>query len=79
MVEVLHSIHGLKKEDLARVETIEHRGDNYRVLDPVVMLKAKAANVRDINQDGPPPRHDREHLQLVARCVPLYLRDVHQI
>ena len=43
LVEVLHSVHGLDKSDLARVETLEHRGHQYRVLDPVVMLKAKAA------------------------------------
>ena len=78
LVEVLHSVHGLEKSDLARVETVEHRGHQYRLLDPVVMLKAKAANVRDLKQDDTPPRHDRLHLQLVARCVPLYLREVHQ-
>ena len=78
LVEVLHSVYGLEKSDLARVETVEHRGHQYRLLDPVVMLKAKAANVRDLKQDDTPPRHDRLHLQLVARCVPLYLREVHQ-
>ena len=78
LVEVLHSVHGLEKSDLARVETVEHRGHQNRVLDPAVMLKAKAANVRDLKQDDTPPRHDRLHLQLIARCVPLYLRDVHQ-
>ncbi len=78
LVEVLHSVHGLDRSDLARVETVEHFGNRYRLLDPVVMLKAKAANVRDIKQDDDPPRHDRLHLQLVARCVPLYLRDAHQ-
>jgi hypothetical protein len=78
LVEVLHSVHGLEKTDLARVETVEHRGYHYRLLDPVVMLKAKAANVRDLKQDDTPPRHDRLHLQLIARCVPLYLRDVHR-
>jgi hypothetical protein len=78
LVEVLHSVHGLDKEDLAHVETIEHRGNQYHLLDPIVMLKAKAANVRDLKQDGEPPRHDRQHLKLIARCVPLYLADVHQ-
>lgn len=77
LVEVLHSVHGLDREDLSHVETIEHRGFQYRLLDPIAMLKAKAANVRDIRQDDVPPRHDRQHLQLIARCVPPYLRDVH--
>lgn len=77
LVEVLHSVHGLDQADLAHAETIEHQGHHYRLLDPIVMLKAKAANVRDIKQDDEPPRHDREHLHLIARCVPLYLREVH--
>lgn len=79
LVEVLHSVHGLDQADLAHVETIVHRGNHYRLLDPIVMLKAKAANVRDIKQDDTPPRHDRAHLQLLARCLPLYLRDVHEL
>jgi len=79
LVEVLHSVHGLDASDLLHVETIRYAGGEYRVLDPIVMLKAKAANVRDIKQDGVPPRHDREHLQLIARCFPVYLRKMHEI
>jgi hypothetical protein len=41
------------------------------------LLKSKAANVRDFDQIGPPVRHDRTHLQLIALCFPLYLRRVH--
>lgn len=78
LVEVLHSVNGLEPADLAHVETVRYAGVEYRVLDPVVMMKAKAANVRDIKQDGNPPRHDREHLQLLARCVPIYLRKIHE-
>lgn len=77
LVEVLHSVNGLDKEDLKHAAYVKVQGVTYRALDPVTMLKAKAANVRDIAQDGPAPRHDRAHLQLLARCVPLYLRDVH--
>lgn len=78
LVEVLHSVHGLDHEDLGHVETLEHHGHQYHLLDPIVMLKAKAANVRDFKQDDIPLRHDRQHLQLLARCVPYYLREVHQ-
>lgn len=78
LVEVLHSVHGLDSSDLKRAASIEVGNVVYRVLDPVVMLKAKAANVRDLPQAGDVPRHDRPHLHLLARCVPLYLRDVHQ-
>jgi hypothetical protein len=42
------------------------------------MLKAKAYNVRHFKQDDDPPRHDREHLELIAKCFPEYLREVHQ-
>ncbi len=78
LVEILHSVHGLDKADLAASAYIESEGVVYRVLDPVAMLKAKAANVRDIDQVGPPLRQDRMHLQLIARCVPDFIRDVHR-
>lgn len=78
LVEVLHDVHGLESADLAHVETVRLNGIEYKVLDPIVMLKAKAANVRDIKQDGDPPRHDREHLQLIARCFPIHLRQMHE-
>lgn len=76
LVEVLHRVHGLDTQDLKAAEYVGHGGVTYRVLDPIVMLKAKAANVRDFDQTG---RQDRVHLNLLARCVPLYLREVHRI
>lgn len=77
LVEVLHSVHGLDKSDLADAAFVRFEGAVFRVLDPVAMLKAKTANVRDIDQAGPPARQDRQHLRLMAQCVPLFLRDVH--
>jgi hypothetical protein len=78
LVEILHRVHGLDKSDLAAAAYIKSEGVLYRVLDPVAMLKAKAANVRDIDQVGPPPRQDRLHLQLLAQCLPRFLSEVHQ-
>ena len=78
LVEILHSVHGLDKADLEAAAYIKSEGVVFRVLDPVAMLKAKTANVRDIDQVGPPVRQDRLHLQLIVRCVPEFLRDVHQ-
>ncbi len=78
LVEILHSVHGLEKSDLDAAAYIKSAGVVYRVLDPVAMLKAKAANVRDIEQNDSSPRQDRLHLHLVARCVPEFLRDVHR-
>ena len=77
LVEILHNVHGLDRADLESAAYIKSRGATYRVLDPVAMLKAKAMNVRDFPQDGPIPRQDRQHLQLLVRCVPEFLRDVH--
>jgi hypothetical protein len=46
LVEVLHSVHGLDAKDLVDAE-VEYAGTRYRILDPVALLKAKAANLRD--------------------------------
>ena len=78
LVEILHSVHGLVESDLEASAYVEFEGAVFRVLDPIAVLKAKAMNVRDIDQDGPSPRQDRLHLHLIARCVPEFLRDVHQ-
>lgn len=77
LVEVIKSVHGLDARDLTAVEEIEYAGTIFRLLDPIALLKSKAANVRDLDQLGPPPRHDRTHLHLLAHCFPLYLRQVH--
>jgi hypothetical protein len=77
LVEVLTKVHGLEKADLEAVAEVTLQGVRYAPLDPIAMLKAKAANVRDLDQVGPPPRHDRQHLQLIARCWPRYLRELH--
>lgn len=78
VVEVLHKVHGLGREDEEAVVLIEQNGVRYRVLDPVAMLRAKAANVREIDQAGPPPRQDRAHLGIIAQCVAPFLRDAHE-
>ena len=75
LVEVLHSVHGLDPQDLVDAE-LEYAGTRYRILDPVALLKAKAANLRDFKQDGDPRRHDAEHLRLVALCLPRFLEDI---
>lgn len=78
IVEVLSKVHGLDNEDLAAVAEVEQDGVRYRALDPVAMLKAKVANVRELDQAGPPPRQDRAHLHIIAQCVAPFLRDAHQ-
>ena len=75
LVEVLHSVYGLEEQDMLDVE-VEYAGTTYRILDPVSLLKAKAANLRDFPQNGPTPRHDAVHLTLIADCLPRFLADV---
>jgi len=77
-VEILHSVTGLEKADLASSVEITFNEMAYRVLDPVVMLKAKAFNVTRIHQDGPEPRQDLRHFHLLAKVVPKYLHDIHE-
>lgn len=76
-VEVLNRVNGLDGKDLAATRIIESGGIRFQVLDPIAMLKAKAANVRDLKQDGDPPRQDRQHLQIIAICLPRFLLDAH--
>jgi hypothetical protein len=73
LVEVLSKINGLDAADLTAVATVNVGSIEYRLLDPLVMLKAKCANVRGLKQDGNPPRHDRDHLHIIAQCFPRYL------
>jgi hypothetical protein len=68
---------GLDKEDLAATRVIEKDGVRFHVLDPIAMLKSKAVNLRELKQDGDPPRQDREHLQIVAICFPRFLQAAH--
>jgi hypothetical protein len=76
-VEILNSVKGLDKEDLAATRVIENDGVRIQVLDPIAMLKSKTANLRELKQDSDPPRQDREHLQIVAICFPRFLQDAH--
>ena len=76
-VEILTSVKGLDKEDLAATRVIEKDGVRFQVLDPIAMLKSKTVNLRELKQDGDPPRHDREHLQIVAICFPRFIQDAH--
>lgn len=77
-VEILHSVKGLDKADLASPVLVHVGEAAYRVLSPVVMLKAKACNIMGIPQDGPVPRQDRRHFHLLAEIVPRYLEDIHE-
>lgn len=75
LVEVVKGVKGLDAEDIVWAK-LEHLGTTYRLLDPIALLKAKATNLRELDQKGPPPRHDREHLGLIVQCIPLFIKSI---
>jgi len=74
VVEVLHNVPGLDKEDLSPSTLVDHRGIAFNLLDPVALLKSKASNIRKIKDQS--KRHDRLHLRMIAECLPLFLSDL---
>jgi len=78
-VEVLSSIRGLSAEDLQSNAVVELDGRRYCTLTPVVLLKAKLANVIDFPQDrAGARRNDLVHVKILVPCVAGYLTDAHQ-
>ncbi len=75
LCEVITSVPGLTEKDLGAVEVVSYQGAHFKTLDPIAMLKAKAYCVAKFDQTK---RHDRMHLKLIARCVPAFLRQIHQ-
>lgn len=75
VVEVLDEVNGLTDTDLALHETVEtHHGARYRLLSPLVMLKAKLYNLISlVGQDRP---QDFRHVQMLLAIVPHYLNEM---
>ena len=75
LVEVINSVNGLRPRELSDPDLLELRpGQVYRVLSPVLLLKAKLANVAQIDQAR---RQDVRHVQMLLPCVREYLREAH--
>jgi hypothetical protein len=75
LVEVINSVNGLRPRDLSDPDLLELRpGQFYRVLSPVMLLKAKLANVAQIDQAR---RQDVRHVKMLVPCVREYLREAH--
>ncbi|HXN35427.1 MAG TPA: hypothetical protein VN877_04605 [Opitutaceae bacterium] len=71
LVEVIRSVNGLTANDLADSDLVELRpGQVYRIPSPIVLLKAKLANVAQINQVK---RQDIRHVQMLIPCVREYI------
>lgn len=73
IVEVIGSVNGLTNRDLGAPDILEFRpGQIYRVPSPVILLKAKLANVAKIDQTQ---RQDVRHVRILIPCVRQYLAD----
>jgi hypothetical protein len=75
-VEALVKVLGLDAADLQSLVELEHQGMRLVTLDPVALIKAKCANVQELAQ-GDELRHDEEHLKLLGKIMPEYLREIH--
>lgn len=75
VVEVLDEVNGLNDADLALHETVEARdGKRYRLLSPLVMLKAKLYNLISlVGQERP---QDLRHVRMLLTIVPHYLHEM---
>lgn len=74
VAEVIRSINGLTNKELETGFAVIHCwGRDVMVLNPVLMFKAKAANVHSINQEG---RQDVKHLLMMTIVARRYLTDL---
>ena len=77
-IEILKRIYGVTTQEAkATALVVERNGVHYRVLHPLMLLKAKAENSADLPQDQPgQERQDVRHLKMVILCVRGFLREL---
>jgi hypothetical protein len=74
-VEIISSVNGLTSKELADPDIIQLRtGKIYRLPSPIILLKAKLANVAQIDQTR---RQDVRHVRMLIPCAREYLRGSH--
>ncbi len=76
LIEVLRFVHGVSNEELSETiytMAIGEGGVHVQVPGPIVLLKAKMANLADLPQTG---RQDARHVAILARLLPDYLEDL---
>jgi len=76
LIEVLSSVRGVTNEELnepAYTMAIGAGGVRVQVPGPIILLKAKIANLADLPQAG---RQDSRHVIILARLLPAYLEDL---
>ncbi len=76
VVEVLRTVYGINADDLSRNLVREMRpGENYRLPDPFVLLKAKLANVAHLSSEKRP--QDLKHARMLLPISRAYLLEMH--
>ncbi len=76
LIEVLRSVHGVTNEELNEpiyTMAIGKSSVQVQVPGPIVLLKAKIANLADLPQTG---RQDARHVAILTRLLPAYLEDL---
>ncbi len=76
LVEVLRTVRGVTNEELhASAFTMAIGANRVRVQvpEPIMLLKAKIANVSDIAQNG---RQDGRHVVILSQLMPAFLNDL---
>ncbi len=75
-VEVLRTVHGVDADDLSRNQERETRpGERYRIPDPLVLLKAKLANVARLSVEKRP--QDLKHARMLIPISRAYFFEMH--
>lgn len=76
IVEVLRSVYGVNQDDLSRNQVRELRpGEHYRIPAPLVLLKAKLANVAHLSVEKRP--QDLKHTRMLLPICRAYLLEMH--
>lgn len=76
LIEVLRYVHGVTKDELRDPSYTFEIGDKrvpVCVPGPTSLLKAKIANLNDLNQSG---RQDAKHVRILCRILPDYWKDL---
>jgi hypothetical protein len=72
-VELLRSVHGLRKIESFQVVRLAIGGADVRVLDAISCLRAKIANAADLDQTN---RQDVQQVKIMTVCAREYVKDL---
>jgi len=77
-IEVLKRVYGVRHSEIeTRALTYVRGNEEIRVLDPILLLKAKTENVVHLRQDEPGfERQDEKHMRMLVLCVCAFLREL---